>query len=160
MTMDLNQGDVHQRDTHREDPQRGEWRRGRMVLDNGDLDADHRVQHELIRRFVGLPGDDSGRRQALALLNELRRVSVRHFLREERVQASMHYPHLEEHKAQHRRLAALLDDIIGQVDAGESAFEYGYVKSKADELLQFWFFDHFAKADLPMKSYLAKFAVR
>lgn len=147
-------------DMHREDSHRSDWRSGRMVLDNGGLDADHRMQHELIRRFVQLPADESGRLQALHLLDELRRVSIRHFMREERVQASMRYPHLEEHRAQHRRLATLLDDIIGQVDAGESAFDYGYVKSKADELLQFWFFDHFAKADLPMKSYLAKFAVR
>ena len=147
-------------DLHREDSHRADWRRGRMMLDNGGLDADHRMQHELIRRFVQLPGDESGRRQALAVLSELRRVSIRHFLREEQVQVSIRYPHLEEHRAQHRRLASLLDDIIGQVDANESAFEYGYVKGKADELLQFWFLDHFAKADLPMKTHLAKFAVR
>ena len=147
-------------DLHKEESHRADWRSGRMALDNGGLDADHRMQHELIRRFVQLPADESGRLQALHLLDELRRVSIRHFMREERVQASMRYPHLEEHRAQHRRLATLLDDIIGQVDAGESAFDYGYVKNKADELLQFWFFDHFAKADLPMKSYLAKFAVR
>ncbi|MFC5358743.1 bacteriohemerythrin [Azospirillum himalayense] len=159
MTMD-----THREETHRGDGRsgdgRGDWRSARMVLDNGGLDADHRMQHELIRRFVALPGEEAERKPALALLNELRRVSVRHFLREERVQASMRYPHLEEHRAQHRRLATLLDDIIGQVDAEESAFEYSYVKAKADELLQFWFFDHFVKADLPMKSHLAKFAVR
>lgn len=147
-------------DLHKEESHRADWRSGRMALDNGGLDADHRTQHELIRRFVQLPGDESERRQALAVLNELRRVSIRHFLREEQVQASIRYPLLEEHRAQHRRLAALLDDIIGQVDADESAFEYGYVKGKADELLQFWFLDHFAKADLPMKTHLAKFAVR
>jgi hemerythrin-like metal-binding domain len=135
-----------------------DWR-DEMVLDKGGLDADHRLQHELIRRFVALSGEESDRDPALKVLEELRTVSARHFQREERIQASIRYPHLEEHKAQHRRLAALLDDIIDQVDAPESAFSYGYVKSKADELLQFWFFDHFAKADLRLKPHLAKFAV-
>lgn len=136
-----------------------DWR-DEMVLDNGGLDTDHRLQHELIRQFVDLPGDEAKRDHALALLEELRTVSSRHFLREERVQASIRYPHMEEHRAQHRRLAGLLDDIIGQVEARESAFTFGYTKRKADELLQFWFFDHFAKADLRLKSHLAKFAVR
>ncbi|MBP2294895.1 bacteriohemerythrin [Azospirillum rugosum] len=136
-----------------------DWR-DEMVLDNGGLDTDHRLQHELIRQFVDLPGEEAKRDHALALLEELRNVSSRHFLREERIQASIRYPQIEEHRAQHRRLAGLLDEIIDQVEARESVFTYAYTKSKADELLQFWFFDHFAKADMRLKPHLAKFAVR
>ena len=136
-----------------------DWRE-EMVLDHGGLDTDHREQHELIRRFVNLPGEETERDRALRVLENLRAVSTRHFAREERVQASIKYPHLAEHRAQHRRLAELLDEIIEQVEARESVFAFGYTKSKADELLQFWFFDHFAKADLRLKSHLAKFGVR
>lgn len=136
-----------------------DWR-DEMVLDHGGLDTDHRDQHELIRRFVDLPGEEEQRDEALTILEELRTVSTRHFAREERVQASIKYPHLAEHRAQHLRLAEILGEIIMQVEARESAFTFAYTKSKADELLQFWFFDHFAKADLRLKTHLAKFGVR
>lgn len=136
-----------------------DWR-DEMVLDHGGLDTDHRLQHELIRRFIALPAEEAERDRALEVLEELRAVSSRHFLREERIQASIRYPHLAEHQAQHRRLADLLDEIVDQVEARESVFTFAYTKSKADELLQFWFFDHFAKADLKLKPHLAKFAVR
>ncbi|WP_448207670.1 bacteriohemerythrin [Azospirillum sp. sgz302134] len=136
-----------------------DWR-DEMDLDKGGLDTDHRLQHELIHRFVRLPADEDQRDRALDVLEELRTVSSRHFQREERIQASIRYPHLAEHRAQHRRLSELLDDIIAQIDAGESAFAYAFVKEKADELMQFWFFDHFAKADLRLKPHLAKYVVR
>ncbi|MBP2311213.1 bacteriohemerythrin [Azospirillum soli] len=136
-----------------------DWR-DEMVLDHGGLDTDHRDQHDLIRRFVDLPGEEEQRDEALSILEELRTVSTRHFAREERVLASIKYPHLAEHRAQHRRLAEILGEIIMQVEARESAFTFAYTKSKADELLQFWFFDHFAKADLRLKTHLAKFGVR
>ncbi len=136
-----------------------EWRE-EMILDNGGIDADHRRQHDLIRRFVTLPGEEEQRAQALAVMEELRDLSARHFMREERVQASIRYPHLAEHRAQHRRLSELLDAITQQVEARQSVFTFAYTKSKADELLQFWYFDHFAKADLRLKAHLAKLAVR
>lgn len=135
------------------------WRE-EMVLDHGSLDTDHRRQHALITRFIRLPGEESDRARALDLLRELRELSVRHFEREERVQIYLRYPLLTEHRAQHQRLRALLDDIIGQVDALESPFTFAYTKEKANELLQFWFLDHFAKADLPLKAHIAKFAAR
>lgn len=135
------------------------WRDG-MILDKGGLDTDHRLQHELIRRFVAMPGEEEQRDQALAILRDLRAASARHFLREEQVQTAIRYPHLEEHRSQHRRLMEVLEEIVDLVEARESIFTFPYVKSKADELLQYWFFDHFAKADLRLKTHLAKCATR
>ncbi|AWK86700.1 bacteriohemerythrin [Azospirillum thermophilum] len=132
-----------------------EWRDA-MALDNGGLDRDHQEEIALIRRFLVLPAGEEGRPLASAVLEELRDHSRRHFLREEKVQAAIGYPHLAEHRAQHRRLCVLLDEIMEQVQAGESAFSFGYVKQKADQLLPFWFLDHFAKADLRMKLHIAK----
>lgn len=132
-----------------------DWR-DEMNIDHGALDADHHEQHDLIRRFVATPATDESREAALSILYELRRHTERHFVREERVQASVHYPHLAEHQAQHARLLALLDELIGQVDAHDSVFEFGYVKRKADEVLQFWFLDHFAKADLKLRTYVGR----
>lgn len=132
-----------------------EWR-GTMALDNGGLDRDHQEQVVLIRRFLAIPAEEESRARASAVLEDLRDHSRRHFLREEKVQAAIGYPHLAEHRAQHRRLSVLLDEIMEQVQAGESAFAFGYVKQKADQLLPFWFLDHFAKADLRMRVHIAK----
>lgn len=137
------------------------WR-DEMNIDGNILDKDHRAQHDLIRRFVNLPTDDLWRDDALALLAELRSVSERHFLREEFVMGRIRYPELAEHKAQHKRLMEALDDIIGRIDSAGagSPFTFGYVKTKSDELLVFWFLDHFAKSDLRIKPYLAKVAAK
>ncbi len=136
-----------------------DWRE-EMNIDHGGLDADHHEQHALIRRFVETAGTEEQRDDALDTLYTLRRKTIRHFAREEQVQASIRFPHMAEHRAQHARLIGLLDDLIAQVDARESAFDFAYVKSKADEVLQFWFLDHFAKADLKLRRYLTKCAPR
>ena len=133
-----------------------DWRE-EMNIDHGGLDADHHEQHELIRRFVGTAGEEAQREPALELLYTLHKHTLRHFAREERVQASIRYPHIDEHKAQHARLIELLGELIEQVEARESAFDFVYVKGKADEVLQFWFLDHFAKADLKLRHHLAKY---
>jgi hemerythrin-like metal-binding protein len=133
-----------------------DWRE-EMNIDHGGLDADHHEQHDLIRRFVDTAGEEEHRETALEVLYTLRRQTVRHFAREERVQASIRYPHITEHQAQHARLLELLDELITQVEARESAFDFGYVKGNANQVLQFWFLDHFAKADLKLRHHLAKF---
>lgn len=135
------------------------WRQ-EMTIDHGGLDADHQEQQDLIRRFVTTPGREENRDAALDALYALRRHSLRHFTREERVQASIRYPHIAEHRAQHARLLELLDELIEQVEARESAFDFSYLKRNADEVLQFWFIDHFAKADLKLRNHLAKYTPR
>lgn len=132
-----------------------DWREG-MALDHGPLDEDHQRQMALIRRFLSLGPAEENRRKAYAVLENLRDVTLRHFAIEERLQAAIQYPHIVEHKAQHRRLAAMLNELIEQVEAQESAFAFAYVKTKADENLQYWFLEHFAKADLRLKAHLAK----
>ncbi len=132
-----------------------EWR-DEMVIDHGVLDDDHRQLHELIRRFLALPGEDEQRARAVALLNRLRTLTILHFEREEKVQMAIRYPLLTEHRDEHRRLMTALNDIIAQVDARESAFAFGYAKGQADQLLPFWFMGHFAKADMPLKLHIAK----
>ncbi|WP_343055034.1 hemerythrin family protein [Azospirillum oleiclasticum] len=133
------------------------WR-AEMNIDGNILDKDHRAQHDLIRRFVNLPTDDLWRDDAMKFLMELRAVSERHFLHEEMIMDRIRYPQLSEHRAQHKRLIESLDDIIGQMDSAGpgSPFTFGYVKNKSDELLAFWFLDHFVKADLRIKPFLEK----
>lgn len=132
-----------------------EWR-DEMFIDHGGLDDDHRQLHELIRRFLALPGEDDQRARAVALLERLRTLTLRHFEREEKVQAAIHYPLLAEHRDEHRRMMVVLNEIIAQVDARESAFAFGYAKGQADQLLPFWFMSHLAKADMPLKQHIAK----
>jgi hemerythrin-like metal-binding protein len=132
-----------------------EWRDA-MAIDRGALDNDHHRLHELIRHFLALPAEDDQRLRAAALLERMRDLAFRHFEREEKVQAAVRYPRLAEHRMQHRRLIVLLGDIIAQVEARESAFAFGYAKGKADQLLPFWFMDHFVKDDLPLKQHIAK----
>ncbi|MCW2247230.1 hemerythrin-like metal-binding protein [Azospirillum fermentarium] len=133
-----------------------EWRES-LEIDHGGLDRDHREQHDLIRRFIGTPATDEGMRAALHLLRTLRRVSERHFIREERVQAAVDYPGRIEHRAQHRRLLEMLDEITEQMDQTASLFDFAYRKTHANGLLEFWFFDHFARADVGLRRHLARF---
>ncbi|WP_169732792.1 bacteriohemerythrin [Azospirillum halopraeferens] len=128
----------------------------KMCIDHGGLDADHREQHELIRRFVAAPPLDEERDPALSYLYALRIASKRHFAREEAVHRAVRYPEAREHADQHRRLLAMLDDIIQQIEQRDSPFQYGYLKGKADEVLQFWFLDHLARDDLKLKKYVLR----
>lgn len=133
-----------------------EWRES-LEIDHGGLDRDHREQHDLIRRFIETPATDEGMTVALRLLRTLRRVSERHFIREERVQAAVDYPGRLEHRAQHRRLLEMLDEITGQMDQAASLFDSAYRKTHANGLLEFWFLDHFARADIGLRRHLARF---
>lgn len=132
-----------------------DWR-DQMNIDHGELDSDHQEQHDLIRRFVQTPGTEEERGPALKLLYELRQHSALHFLREEEVQETTAFPQMAEHKAQHRRLLDMLEELVEQIEARESPFHYHYVKDKANEVLQFWFFSHFVRADLKLRAHLAK----
>mgnify|MGYP000879932484 CR=1 FL=1 len=136
-----------------------EWQE-KMCIDHGGLDADHREQHELIRRFVAAPPLEEERDLALGHLYALRKSSVRHFAREEAVQKAVGFPERREHAEQHRRLLDMLNDLIQQIEQRDSPFQYGYLKGKTDEVLQFWFFDHFAKADLKLRRYVDRFPTR
>ncbi|MFD1625795.1 bacteriohemerythrin [Azospirillum griseum] len=127
-----------------------------MVIDHGVLDEDHHRTHELIRRFLALPAEDDQRLRAIALLERLRDLSIQHFMREEKVQIAIRYPLLNEHRAQHRRMIVLLGEIIEQVEARESVFPFGYIKTQTDQLLPHWFLEHFTRADLPLKLHIAK----
>lgn len=133
-----------------------EWRES-LEIDHGGLDRDHREQHDLIRRFIETPATDEGMTAALRLLRALRRASERHFIREERVQAAVDYPGRIEHRAQHRRLLEMLDEITEQMGQTASLFDFAYRKTHANGLLEFWFFDHFARADVGLRRHLARF---
>lgn len=128
-----------------------------LAIDHGGLDRDHREQHDLIRRFIETPATDEGLAAALRLLRALRRSSERHFIREERVHAAVEYPGRAEHRAQHRRLLELLDDITEQIGQTASLFDFAYRKSHANGLLEFWFFDHFARADVGLRQHLVRY---
>lgn len=137
------------------DTWRQDWNMGQP-----DNDEDHRRQYEAVRRFINLPTDDIWRDDASKILRGLREVSRSHFAREEKLAQAVRYPQLEEHKDQHRRLLVMLDEIISQVEQDNSLFPFAYVKDRADRLLQFWFLDHFAKSDMPLKPYIDKVLAR
>lgn len=130
---------------------RPEWDLGQPEIDN-----DHHRQYNLVQRFINLPTDDIWRDDASRLLRELKELTVTHFAREERLLQAIRYPTVQEHKDQHRRLLVMLDEMVSQVDQENALFPFSYIKDRADRLLQFWFLEHFAKSDLPMKPYIAR----
>jgi hemerythrin len=130
-----------------------------MDIDHSGLDVDHRRQLELVRRFIGLT-EATDRAMALEALEELRTVSARHFAREERIQASIRYPELDEHRDQHQRLLSLLVEVAGRIADAAPPPAYTEVKTLANEQLRSWFHGHFSGADLRLRHHLARFGVR
>lgn len=86
------------------------WHDG-LRLDDGPLDRQHQALLDLMTQIVATAPQD-GIATVAPLLRQLFDHCATHFADEEAYMAAIHYPHLNEHRREHRRLLRHLDTLL------------------------------------------------
>lgn len=125
------------------------WR-PHMSLGIEAIDADHRQLIDLLNRlhFMALAGDEPA--SVGAVLDELVAYARTHFAREEALMQRSGYPHLLDHREQHRQLADRLRTFCAIYEQDPDRFDmtafYDFV---AD-----WLVVHFLEEDMKLKPWV------
>ena len=123
-------------------------------LDYPAIEQDHSVILALVADIDALIRKSADRDEILVRFQELVRLSVEHFLREESLMEAYGYPRLAHHRQEHREVI----DWLGHI---EDAFVGGSTLSAPTNELTLEFFGawvsrHLALLDNPMTAYLRK----
>ena len=88
-----------------------------------DIDAQHQKLVKCLDELNEYAGGTYGFAAAFTVLNTLMDYVKSHFEFEEQFLAKCNYPHLEEHKEEHRKLADDVKRLWGEIEAGQDVEE-------------------------------------
>ena len=113
------------------------------------LDSDHKILISLLNQLYDAREEGQSQEVIGSVLNVLVEYTINHFAREERLMEIGGYPHLEEHRKEHRRLTNTvreyhLEYINGRHTAVSDVFE----------LLKDWLIKHILIADSRYQPYV------
>ncbi|WP_431860799.1 bacteriohemerythrin [Azospirillum sp.] len=133
------------------------WR-GKLSIDGGLIDADHRHLIAIVNRFDGDCAAEGNRPALRRALSDLRQFARRHFVREERLMREAGYPpeRMREHENAHRTLIARLDTLVRHYETSTGDDALAEVVWETADLLKHWLTDHLVGFDLPLKPYLTR----
>ncbi|WP_158283982.1 hemerythrin family protein [Azospirillum sp. TSO22-1] len=135
------------------------WR-GKLSIDGGPLDADHRHLLAIVNRFDADCAAEGNRPALQRALSDLRQFARRHFVREERLMREAGYPpeRVREHENAHRTLIARLGTLVRHYETSAGDDDLAEVVWETADLLKHWLADHLVRFDLPLKPYLKRSA--
>ena len=113
------------------------------------LDAQHERLLLLCGRLFGAAGS-MGKRDFLALLNDLAALVHEHFQTEEQILRDFSYPHFEAHQAEHDALRGRLTDLL--YEAIYDRFDTTGLPQLARDLV----LNHLRDSDLAFKGFLER----
>ncbi len=120
-----------------------------LVIDQGLIDQDHMHLIELVNTLHTATSQGCGQEVVGRLFQALMAYTHEHFLREEQVMASVHFPHLAGHQQVHRQFMADLAAL-------QSRYEQGSITtaSQLSSLLRDWLSLHIRRSDRKLREYL------
>lgn len=120
-----------------------------LVIDNGLIDQDHRHLIDLVNTLHTATSQGCGQEVVGRLFQALMAYTHEHFLREEQVMASVHFPHLAGHKQVHCQFMADLATL-------QTRYEQGSITtaSQLSSLLRDWLSLHIRRSDRKLRDYL------
>ena len=113
-----------------------------------EMDAQHVRWIQLIEEFRSVA--DGGLEEqahidaAACALEQLLQYTISHFKSEEQLLAAQNYPHLEDHKKQHRELAAIVTRLLEEARAQSSR----KTPLKLNFLATIWLLEHITHEDV------------
>lgn len=109
-----------------------------------EIDRQHQEIFDRVRRLLQASRERRGREEVRSLVEFLGTYVLAHFASEERAMARSAYPRVEEHRAEHRQLAAQLEILRDDLEArGATALLAIRVGSRVTE----WLRDHIYRTD-------------
>jgi len=122
-----------------------------MVIDNGQIDSDHRQLVELVNTLHTATSDGRGQEVVDKILNDVIRYTVEHLQREEHLMETIKFKNLVQHKAGHDLFMEKVRDLKVRYDAGSIT-----VASQLSTLLRDWLSLHIRRNDKELFAVLKK----
>lgn len=122
-----------------------------MAIDHGPIDEDHQRLVALVNELHTATSAGSGQDVVEKVLTELIRYTLAHLQREEQVMATLHFPHLEQHKVRHAQFTDQLQSLQKKYEAGSIT-----VASQLSSVLRDWLSLHIRRSDKEIKSFLVE----
>lgn len=119
------------------------------------IDRDHRLLIDLINQLHEAQDTAQAHDMVGSVLNVLLEYTERHFAAEERLMERGGYPHLDQHRAEHSRLAGRVREMKQLYDGGE----YGVVGSEMLRFFTQWLANHIVSVDTLLRPWVAALAI-
>ena len=120
-----------------------------MVIDNGVIDADHQQLVTLVNRLHTATSEGQGQEIVDQVLQEVLTYTIEHLRREERLMASVNFPHLAGHKVGHQKFIERLETLRTQYESGSMT-----VASQLSTVLRDWLSLHIRRDDKALRKFL------
>ena len=130
------------------------WR-PQMAVDHGMIDDDHRIIIAISNEFIAIDGALPTAAELLAILRKLKRYTLSHLDREQKLQKEIRYPYADAHEYQHKDLIKRLDNMKMKFKKEQTQEELAANYRSVAELLRTWFIDHIIHSDLRMRPFAA-----
>jgi hemerythrin len=116
---------------------------------HGTMDAEHRVELELLDRLSAAVSERRGPDEIRGLLAQLTEHTNLHFLSEQLLMRLSAYPQYHAHADEHDRLMEQARLLHGQIDEGEPALTLSFL-----DAMRRWLVDHMQGKDLALARFL------
>jgi hemerythrin len=123
-----------------------------LITGNDTIDTQHRELIERISKFVQSCEDGQGRIQAIKMLDYMSDYTDFHFGEEEKLQESVGYPELKEHKAKHAEFKQALEELREFLEESEGPTE-SFVERVQINVVD-WLFRHIKGFDRSVAEYI------
>lgn len=122
-----------------------------LVIDNGQIDQDHRQLVDLVNELHTATSQGRGQEIVARILDELIRHTVEHLRREEQLMASLNFPNLVQHKLGHDKFMEEIRDLKKKYDGGSMT-----VASQLSVALRDWLSLHIRRNDKEILTFRKK----
>lgn len=122
-----------------------------LVIDNGPIDADHRILVGLVNELHTATTEGRGQEVVAKILDELVRYTADHLAREEQVMALRGFPDLEQHKQGHQHFTDSLRALQQKYEQGSIT-----VASQLSTVLRDWLSLHIRRSDKELLTFIRK----
>lgn len=123
-----------------------------LITGNSTIDDQHKELIDRIRQFVESCQKGDAKIKAIKMLDYLAEYTDFHFTEEEKLQESVNYPGLEEHRKKHeefRKTLKSLEDFLEESEGPTDAFV-----SQVEANVVNWLFSHIKTFDRSVAEYI------
>jgi hemerythrin len=122
-----------------------------LVTGHGTMDAEHRVELDLLDRLAAAVSERRDPAEIRSLLAQLTEHTNLHFLSEQLLMRLSAYPQYQAHAEEHDRLMEQAKLLQGQVDGAEPNLTLPFL-----EAMRRWLVDHMQGKDLALARFLER----
>ena len=122
-----------------------------LITGNEMIDGQHRELIEKINKLLDSCENGSGKRSAITTLDYLADYTEFHFSEEEKLQESINYPGLAEHKKEHEKLCQVVKELYEMLEEEEGP-SAAFVEQVNRNVIE-WLYRHIKGFDRSVAEY-------